>query len=121
MVGGPEQGLAGLGMPWRRDDEIEVAAADDADVERRTLDGHACRPAPSAGAGAHADRGDQAVPGGVALVFALATPEPVLVVAAGELPARGLTAHERADRSGRRLTALARLRALGRRPGRTDG
>ena len=44
--------------------------------------------ATSDGPGAHADRGDQAVAGGVALVLALATPEPVLVVQAGELLAR---------------------------------
>ena len=40
--------------------------------------------------GAHADRGDQAVPGGVALVLALATPEAVLVVGPGEVLARRL-------------------------------
>ena len=72
-------------------------------------------------AGAHADRRDQPEAGLVALVLALATPEPVLVVGAGELAAGAV---DRADSHrppwpsprGARAPAAARPAV-----GRTDG
>ena len=51
---------------------------------------------------------------GVLAVLALAAPEPVLVVHAGELAARLENSAGRADLAGRRLPPLAGLRTLGR-------
>jgi hypothetical protein len=51
----------------------------------------------------------------VALVLALATPEPVLVVGAGELTAGVVHLARRAHGLRGRLTALPRLGTLGRR------
>src|SRR5690606_39025859 len=66
------------------------------------------------GAGADADRRDQAVAGSVSLVLALAAPEAVLVLVAGERPARGADAAGGAHLARRRFSAFTRLRSFRR-------
>src|SRR5262245_27010276 len=64
-------------------------------------------------AGAYADRRDQAEACGVALVLALAAPEPVLVLAAGEVSTCRAHGAAGAHLTCRRLSPLPRLGALG--------
>jgi len=63
-------------------------------------------------AGADADRGDQAEPGGVALVLRLASPEPVLTVLTGPFAARRENGAGRADCARLGLANEPRLRSL---------
>src|SRR5829696_2282388 len=65
-------------------------------------------------AGPHSDGCDQAEAGLVTLVFALAAPEPVLVVAPGELATHVLRRAGGTHRLRHRLAPLSGLRPLGR-------
>lgn len=93
-------------MPARTGDDVEVGAAEDADG----ASGDRSADSP----GAHPDGGDQPIPGGVALVFALAAPQAVLVVGATERSAVDLDVARGAHVTRRGFATLAGLRSLGR-------